>query len=49
MMSESDWKKYIKLVLERYNINKEDSIFEVGCGAGAFLYTLYELYRLTDN
>ena len=23
MMSESDWKKYIKLVLERYNINKE--------------------------
>ena len=42
MMSESDWKKYIKLVLERYNINKEDSIFEVGCGAGAFLYTLYE-------
>jgi SAM-dependent methyltransferase len=39
-MSELDWVEYVESCLSRNKINLPDEIFEVGCGAGAFLYPL---------
>lgn len=36
------WKEYVKFLAERLSLKKQDSIFEVGCGAGAFLWLFYE-------
>jgi len=41
-ISEYDWIQYIDHITKVINITKEDSVFEVGCGAGAFLYKFYE-------
>jgi SAM-dependent methyltransferase len=35
------WLDYVKHIQEKLNITKEETILEVGCGAGAFLYPLY--------
>ncbi len=42
LMSESEWRSYVSLLAKRSGIIAGDSIFEIGCGAGAFLYPLYE-------
>lgn len=42
LMREKDWRDYVKLLAKRIQTAKEESIFEVGCGAGAFLYSFYE-------
>ncbi len=42
LMAENDWRAYVALFAKRTEIVKGDSIFEVGCGAGAFLYPFYE-------
>lgn len=42
LMSESDWRNYLRMFAKRSNILEGDSIFEVGCGGGAFLYPFYE-------
>jgi len=42
LMSEGDWKEYVTLFATRSGIVNGDSIFEVGCGAGAFLYPFYK-------
>ena len=35
------WKKYTQEYFEKLDINSGDTIFDVGCGSGAFLYSLY--------
>jgi 2-polyprenyl-3-methyl-5-hydroxy-6-metoxy-1,4-benzoquinol methylase len=37
-----NWEQYIEMVVAKLNIKPGDSIFEVGCGAGAFLYPFYQ-------
>lgn len=37
-INEQNWNRYIKHVSEKLNISDASSIYEVGCGAGAFLY-----------
>jgi len=36
-----DWCNYTNELYEKLQIDKKDSIFDVGCGSGAFLYQLY--------
>ncbi len=36
-----DWKKYTKEFYEKLDIQRSDSVFDVGCGSGAFVYPLY--------
>ena len=33
-----DWKLYTKSLLDNLDISKDDSIFDIGCGSGAFLF-----------
>ena len=33
-----DWKLYTKSLLDYLDISKNDSIFDVGCGSGAFIF-----------
>ena len=40
-LSEADWVHAIDGILDRIELSANRSIFEVGCGAGAFLYVLY--------
>ena len=39
--SVEDWKIYIQEYFEKLGISSGDSIFDVGCGSGAFVYPLY--------
>lgn len=39
-MDKEKWKEYVNMVKKELMMQPEDSVFEVGCGAGAFLYTL---------
>jgi SAM-dependent methyltransferase len=43
VMEEADWRNYVTRFAERSGITPADSIFEVGCGSGAFLYPFYEM------
>ncbi|HEY9705177.1 MAG TPA: methyltransferase domain-containing protein, partial [Allocoleopsis sp.] len=36
------WLSYIENIANKLQITSNDSIFEVGCGAGAFLYPFYQ-------
>ncbi len=36
-----NWLKYINIFFEKIGIKRNNSIFEVGCGTGAFIYPLY--------
>ncbi len=40
-IDEKDWDKYIEKIKEIINIDSALSIYEIGCGAGAFLYPFY--------
>jgi len=35
------WIEYIKDFYHKLNIKEDDTIFDVGCGSGAFIYPLY--------
>jgi len=37
-IDEHAWNKYSEYIKHKLNIKKNDSIYDVGCGAGAFLY-----------
>ena len=37
----NDWIEYCENIYSKIGISKEDRIFEIGCGSGAFLYPLY--------
>jgi 2-polyprenyl-3-methyl-5-hydroxy-6-metoxy-1,4-benzoquinol methylase len=36
-----DWKAYTAKLFEKLNISNMSSIYDVGCGSGAFVYPLY--------
>jgi 2-polyprenyl-3-methyl-5-hydroxy-6-metoxy-1,4-benzoquinol methylase len=36
-----DWKDYVRFLKKNLDVTPSDSIFEVGCGAGAFLYFFF--------
>ena len=38
----NDWKKFINLIIRKFNIKKKDNVFEIGCGSGAFLLPFYK-------
>ena len=40
-MAEGDWNAYLSLFAQRCGLESGDSIFEVGCGSGAFLFPLW--------
>src|SRR5262249_45792310 len=40
-IDEAAWRTYVHRMAAGLRLSPEDSIFEVGCGAGAFLYPLY--------
>lgn len=37
-----DWRTYAGLIIQRLGLHPGQSVYEVGCGAGAFLYALRE-------
>lgn len=41
-ISSQDWLDYIEFISKKINITSSDSIYETGCGSGAFLYPFYE-------
>ena len=41
-MNEINWRAYIETISKRINLKENSSIFEIGCGSGAFLYPFYE-------
>jgi trans-aconitate methyltransferase len=41
-VSVDNWLAYVDWVSRHVGIQKSDTIFEVGCGSGAFLYPLYQ-------
>jgi SAM-dependent methyltransferase len=40
-LSEADWVNAIDGIVDQIELGANGSVFEVGCGAGAFLYVLY--------
>ena len=37
-----DWKKFINMIIKKFQITKTDNVFEIGCGSGAFLLPFYK-------
>lgn len=42
----ADWRIYVERIAEKLGIKNNDTVFEVGCGAGAFLYALRERFSI---
>jgi len=40
-IKKDDWVSYVKYIIDKLVIKHSDSIFEVGCGSGAFLHNFY--------
>ena len=45
-ISSEDWRVNSKLIAEKLGVRNNMSVFEVGCGSGAFLKSLQEIYEL---
>lgn len=43
----ADWQEYTRRISDKLGIQSGHSVFEVGCGAGAFLYALRQQHTLT--
>lgn len=41
-VTEDSWMNYVNKISEKLNITVNDSIYDVGCGSGAFLYPFYQ-------
>jgi trans-aconitate methyltransferase len=39
----TNWLEFVNWIKDKLDIDKTDSIFEVGCGGGAFLYPFYKM------
>jgi len=46
-ISLADWQEYTRRISEKLGMQSGHSVFEVGCGAGAFLYALRQQHTLT--
>lgn len=44
----TDWNAYTRCVAEKMDLKSEDSLYEVGCGSGAFLFSLKEQFGIRD-
>ncbi len=42
----ADWREYTRRISEKLELRSGNSVFEVGCGAGAFLFSLREQVSL---
>jgi len=42
-----DWRNYVATIAAKLGLRDGASVFEVGCGSGAFLYALQERYTLS--
>jgi len=40
-LTEEIWTDYVSYIKNRLNINNGQSVYEIGCGSGAFLYPFY--------
>ena len=40
-MLENDWNTYVDVVAKRVGLSEGDSVFDVGCGSGAFLFPFH--------
>lgn len=36
-----NWKRYTKELFDSLDLKEDDTVYEIGCGSGAFLYLLY--------
>jgi len=45
-ISEDEWLCYVTYIQNKLKMKSNDSIYEVGCGAGAFLYPFYKKYLI---
>lgn len=43
----ADWQEYTRCISDKLGMQSGHSVFEVGCGAGAFLYALRQQHTLT--
>ncbi|MDP8568139.1 class I SAM-dependent methyltransferase [Methylophilus aquaticus] len=43
----ADWQEYTRRISDKLALKSGHSVFEVGCGAGAFLYALRQQHTLT--
>jgi len=41
-VAEESWRRYVKETSRVLGITPQSSVFEIGCGAGAYLYQLYQ-------
>lgn len=41
-VSEDAWRGFVRQIASMLEVDRTTTVFEVGCGAGAFLYELYE-------
>jgi trans-aconitate methyltransferase len=42
-----DWQDYASLIAKKLGVKECSSVYEIGCGAGAFLYALRQEYTLS--
>lgn len=42
----ADWQTYAGVIAKKLTLKNGDSVYELGCGAGAFLFALRQLYTL---
>jgi trans-aconitate methyltransferase len=41
-INSEDWEQYIRVISKKIDLAPRDSIFEIGCGSGAFLFLWYK-------
>ena len=41
-INSENWEQYIRFISKKLDLTPSDSIFEIGCGSGAFLYLWYK-------
>ena len=45
-IEENDWCVYAKSIADKLSIKDNSSVFEVGCGSGAFLFAILNFYSI---